>query len=76
MSAIGHPLVGDPVYTKARRLAEIEDTLLRERIEALGRQALHASLIAFRHPATGKGMEFTAPLAADIENILEVLRGT
>jgi 23S rRNA pseudouridine1911/1915/1917 synthase len=75
MSAIGHPLIGDPVYTKQRRLAQIEDPVLRDRIKALGRQALHASLIAFRHPATGKEMEFTAPLAADIENILEVLRG-
>jgi 23S rRNA pseudouridine1911/1915/1917 synthase len=74
MSAIGHPLVGDPLYTKTRRLAQIEDPYLRERIDALGRQALHASRIAFSHPATGKTMEFTAPLAADIEKILEVLR--
>jgi 23S rRNA pseudouridine1911/1915/1917 synthase len=75
MSSIGHPLVGDPVYTKARRLAQIADPILKERIKALGRQALHASLIAFRHPTMGKEMEFTAPLAADIESILEVLRG-
>jgi len=76
MSSINHPLVGDPLYAKKRRLAQIEDPRLRARIEALGRQALHAFLIAFRHPATGKTVEFTAPLPADIENILEVLRGT
>jgi len=75
MASINHPLVGDPLYTKKRRLAQIEDSYLKERIEALGRQALHAVLISFRHPATGKTMEFTAPLPADIENILEVLRG-
>jgi 23S rRNA pseudouridine1911/1915/1917 synthase len=74
MSAIGHPLVGDPLYAKNRRLAQIEEPL-RERIKALGRQALHASFIAFRHPVTGKVMEFTSPLAADMEEILEVLRG-
>jgi 23S rRNA pseudouridine1911/1915/1917 synthase len=76
MSSIGHPLVGDPLYKKTKRLAQIEDPFLRERIKALGRQALHASLIAFCHPATGKRMAFTAPLPADMEAILEVLRGT
>jgi 23S rRNA pseudouridine1911/1915/1917 synthase len=75
MASISHPLVGDPLYTKKRRLVEIEDPVLRGSIEALGRQALHAFSLAFRHPATGKTVEFTAPLAADIENILEVLRG-
>jgi 23S rRNA pseudouridine1911/1915/1917 synthase len=75
MASINHPLLGDPLYTKKRRLSLIEDPVLRKRIEALGRQALHASSIAFCHPSTGKIVEFTAPLPADIENILEVLRG-
>jgi 23S rRNA pseudouridine1911/1915/1917 synthase len=75
MSSIGHPLVGDPLYTKKRWLDQIEDHNLRERITALGRQALHASLLAFRHPATGEKMEFTAPMPDDMEKILEVLRG-
>jgi 23S rRNA pseudouridine1911/1915/1917 synthase len=75
MSAIGHPLLGDPLYTKKRWLDRIEDRNLRERIKALGRQALHASLLAFSHPATGERMEFTAPMPDDMEKILEVLRG-
>jgi 23S rRNA pseudouridine1911/1915/1917 synthase len=75
MSSIGHPLVGDPLYTKKRWLAQIEDPHLRARIKALGRQALHASRIGFRHPATGEPMEFTAPMPDDIEEILEALRG-
>jgi 23S rRNA pseudouridine1911/1915/1917 synthase len=75
MSAIGHPLVGDPLYTKKRWLDRIEDFYLKERIKALGRQALHASFLAFRHPATGERMEFTAPMPDDMEKILEVLRG-
>jgi 23S rRNA pseudouridine1911/1915/1917 synthase len=75
MSAIKHPLVGDPVYTKTRRLAQIADPVLKECIASLGRQALHAFRISFRHPTTDKIMEFTAPLATDMEEILEVLRG-
>jgi 23S rRNA pseudouridine1911/1915/1917 synthase len=75
MSAIGHPLVGDPLYTKKRWLNRIEDLHLQERIKTLGRQALHASLLAFRHPITGERMKFTAPMPDDMEQILEVLRG-
>jgi len=75
MSSIGHPLVGDPLYTKKRWLDGIEDFYLKERIKALGRQALHASFLVFRHPATGERMEFTAPMPDNIEQILEVLRG-
>jgi 23S rRNA pseudouridine1911/1915/1917 synthase len=75
LSAVGHPLVGDPVYAKARRLAQIADPAQRQRIKALGRQALHAYRISFRHPVTGKAVEFTAPVAGDMEALLEVLRG-
>ena len=75
MSSIGHPLVGDPLYAKERRLAQIEAPHLRARIKALGRQALHASLLAFRHPTTGKPVEFTAPMPDDMNEILEALRG-
>jgi 23S rRNA pseudouridine1911/1915/1917 synthase len=75
LSSIGHPLVGDPLYTKKRWLDRLEDTSLKERIKFLGRQALHASLLAFRHPASGEPVEFTAPMPDDMETILEVLRG-
>jgi 23S rRNA pseudouridine1911/1915/1917 synthase len=75
MSAIGHPLLGDPLYTKRRWLDRIEDLFLREGIKALGRQALHAFRLSFHHPATGERMEFTAPMPNDMEQILEVLRG-
>ncbi|UCC66203.1 MAG: RluA family pseudouridine synthase [Deltaproteobacteria bacterium] len=74
LGAIGHPLVGDPTYAKKKRLSLIKDSSLRERIRALRRQALHAHLIGFRHPATGRSMEFTSPLPEDMEGLLEALR--
>ena len=51
MAHIGHPVIGDPDYgqafrTKANRLPEP----LRGRGQAFPRQALHAWLLAFRHP--------------------------
>lgn len=40
----------------------------------LERQALHAQRITIAHPSTGKTMEFVAPLAEDIQQLLQILR--
>ena len=53
MAHIGHPVIGDPDYgkafrTKANRLPEP----LRTAVAGFPRQALHARLLAFRHPQT------------------------
>ena len=53
MAHIGHPVIGDPDYgkafrTKANRLPEP----LRAAVTGFPRQALHAWLLAFRHPQT------------------------
>ena len=42
----------------------------------LDRQALHANILKIDHPTTGKRLEFTAPLPADLENVLLLLRET
>jgi 23S rRNA pseudouridine1911/1915/1917 synthase len=67
LAHIGHPVVGDPDYgkafrTKANRLPEP----LRAAVGAFPRQALHARLLAFRHPATHMPMRFEAPMPADM----------
>ncbi|WP_348793016.1 RluA family pseudouridine synthase [Mesorhizobium sp. KR1-2] len=75
MAHIGHPVVGDPDYglafrTKANRLPEP----LKALVQALPRQALHARLLAFRHPDTHMIMRFEAPLPVDIAEIVEGFR--
>ena len=75
MAHIGHPLVGDPDYgqafrTKANRLPEP----LRSKVAAFPRQALHARLLEFRHPATHITMEFEAPVPEDMEELLDGFR--
>jgi 23S rRNA pseudouridine1911/1915/1917 synthase len=75
MAALGHPVLGDPVYaagfqTKARRL----NVAAQAAIAALGRQALHAEHLAFAHPATGEVMEFDAPLPPDMAELVDALR--
>ncbi|WP_157016501.1 RluA family pseudouridine synthase [Mesorhizobium xinjiangense] len=75
MAHIGHPLIGDPEYglafrTKANRLAEPARSIAA----AFPRQALHARLLAFEHPATGETMRFETALPADMAGLVRALR--
>jgi 23S rRNA pseudouridine1911/1915/1917 synthase len=75
MAHIGHPVVGDPDYgqafrTKANRLPRE----LRDKVVAFPRQALHARLLAFRHPVAHVLMRFEAPLPRDMEELAGVFR--
>ncbi|QDH19872.1 RluA family pseudouridine synthase [Saccharibacillus brassicae] len=61
MKFIGHPLVGDPMYGRTGGLK-------------LQGQALHAASLGFTHPTTGERLEFSAPIPADLEELLTHLR--
>jgi 23S rRNA pseudouridine1911/1915/1917 synthase len=63
----GHPLLGDAVYgpgfkTKAARLPPAS----QEALGGLGRQALHAYLLAIEHPKSGQRLEFRSELPVDL----------
>ena len=73
LSSIGHPLLGDPLYGGRKRLASIEPILLRQGLQKLRRQALHAALLGFIHPATGEYLEFSSPVPADIKGVMGLL---
>ena len=67
LAQIGHPLMGDSVYgpgfkTKAAKLPK----RAADSLAALGRQALHAYLLAIEHPVTGDVLEFRKELPADL----------
>jgi len=66
MASIRHPLVGDPVYGKAKCGNAI--------LDAFPRQALHAFRLALVHPETQREMRWEAPLPADFAALLEQLR--
>lgn len=75
LAHIGHPVIGDPEYgqafrTKANRLPEP----LRSKVKAFPRQALHARLLAFRHPDTHLTMRFEAPIPWDMEELVDGFR--
>ena len=62
MTSIGHPLLGDEVYGSGKNPYHLQ------------RQALHAMVLGFVHPATGEYMEFTAPLPEYFVKLLFTLR--
>ena len=65
----GHPVIGDPLYGTS-----IGDPRLREVSNALGRQALHATLLAFDHPVTGEPLRFETAPPEDFAVALDALR--
>lgn len=67
------PIVGDPVYGSPKRAGALADPELRKRVQKLHRQALHARLLGFIHPASDDYMEFESPLPADLTDILGYL---
>jgi 23S rRNA pseudouridine1911/1915/1917 synthase len=54
---LGHPVLGDKLYAG-------------KRAGNFSRQMLHAWKLSFRHPRTGKTMNFTAPIPHDLEAVL------
>jgi 23S rRNA pseudouridine1911/1915/1917 synthase len=61
LEAIGHPVVGDPVYSAGAESYGLE------------RQFLHAARLAFEHPAEGGRVDVASPLPADLHGVLERL---
>ena len=57
MKYLGFPLIGDYLYNPD--------------MEHMTRQALHSHHMEFAHPITGEWMSFTAPLPADMANVLK-----
>jgi 23S rRNA pseudouridine1911/1915/1917 synthase len=74
MTAISHPLIGDPLYggpTKARLARLSKEAAAAAR--AFPRQALHAQTLGFRHPVTGESLHFATNLPSDIEDLIHSL---
>lgn len=69
MAHIGHPLVGDPVYGRARK--PLSDIL---KARNFVRQALHAAHLGFIHPVTGNSIALDSILPADMRELIDELR--
>ena len=65
LAHLGCPVVGDPVYGRKARNAAAPASL-----RGFQRQALHAAVLAFQHPRTGKELRFASQLPQDFEMLL------
>lgn len=67
-ASIGHALLGDPLYGRT-------PANLRPIIKQLGfsRQALHAVSLGFEHPVSGKWLEFSSEIPADMQELIDEL---
>jgi 23S rRNA pseudouridine1911/1915/1917 synthase len=74
MAHIRYPLLGDPVYGGRLRVPSGCSVELDEQLHRFRRQALHAARLQLNHPLSGEMMEWLAPLPADMQGLLEVLR--
>ena len=68
MAYIGHPLVGDEVYTSTKiRFEKLHAPLLDGQI-------LHAKRLTFTHPTTGERMSFECELPDNFKKLIEILK--
>lgn len=65
---IGHPILGDPLYSH-RRVPPFLLPLLRR----LGGQALYAYFLSFPHPFTSEQLRFGVSLPSPLEDIIKCL---
>jgi 23S rRNA pseudouridine1911/1915/1917 synthase len=70
LSESGHPLLGDSTYGAGTRSA----SNVRKVQQQLGRPALHAWKLQFRHPRTGQAIAFEAPIPEDLASAIDSLR--
>ncbi len=76
MSYKGNNILGDNKYKKKFKKLKNIDPNIEKSILKLDRQFLHAKVIGFTHPKTGKKIEFDSNLPNDLEKILKKLRNT
>jgi 23S rRNA pseudouridine1911/1915/1917 synthase len=67
LSSIGYPVLGDRTYG---RKTELE---IKKRKVFIPRQMLHAEMLGFAHPFSGKYIEFSGPMPEDMREVMDAL---
>ena len=75
MHSLGHPVFGDPDYD-GRKVHGVQLTNrlkeeIKDLLEIMPRQALHAKLLGFIHPITNEKMHFESDLPDDMNLLIE-----
>lgn len=78
LTHLGHPLLGDPTYGRARSAPRGRNDAEIAAYAAAGnfpRQALHAWLLGFHHPVLDQTLRFVRPEPPDMSALLSALHG-
>jgi 23S rRNA pseudouridine1911/1915/1917 synthase len=74
LASIGHPIMGDDVYGAGfRTKTALLPPPARQALADLGRQALHAHILAVKHPSNSGIMRFRSELPADLARLHHTL---
>lgn len=73
MAHLKHPIVGDPLYGGPLKLPKGATEELIAGLRGFKRQALHAETLEFIHPVSGEPVRCSAPVPADLRQLIEVL---
>jgi len=77
MQHLGHQILGDATYGGAS-LRNLDfprsESFVKNLLDLLPRQALHAATLSFHQPTTGEHLSFSAPLPGDMAQALEKIR--
>jgi 23S rRNA pseudouridine1911/1915/1917 synthase len=74
MAHLKHPIVGDPLYGGPFKLPKGASDDLIAALRGFKRQALHAEVLEFAHPASGEPIRCSAPVPEDMQQLLKLLR--
>jgi len=76
LSYIGHPVAGDTVYGGGQRRAILDapSIAVKEALEQLNRQALHAHTLGFDHPEKNERLSFSASMPKDMQGVIDALK--
>ena len=74
MAHIGHPLIGDPLYSRGRVPRTLKGKSAETAIKNFPRQALHAFFLSFTHPITKEVKTFESPMPPDMQALTQALK--
>lgn len=77
LSSKGHPVFGDETYggrvPHSVNLTNNIKSQIKNLLEMMPRQALHAKVLGFVHPRTREKLHFESALPEDMQNVLRIL---
>ena len=68
------PIVGDKVYGGRPRIPKDIDETLRQKLQQMNRQALHATRLSVQHPITQEAMSWEVALPDDMQDLVDSLQ--